>query len=172
MEIDYIKFVEEQIAQWKSNIKLIRSGTIQVSPELLNKALGEYEEINLALIAEYERYKFQYEQEREKFNIWYDEIFESSRTSLNDPTLPAAKWASKSEIESHARVLNKNQFIEWKTQLNTMQAKVSFFRRLLDSWGRLDKILVTLSTNLRSQLGALSIQSRASKEEPFIPRRT
>jgi len=171
MESDYIQFVEDQIRNWKAVSKLSNpSGN--VSPDLLDKALATYEETNLALIAEYERYKYRYEQEKEKFNIWFDEIFENARTTLNDPTLPAAKWASKSEIESHARVQNKGKFLEWKTKLNTMQAQVSFFRRVVDSWGRMDKILVTISSNLRSQLGALSTQSRANSQESPFPRRT
>lgn len=158
----YINFVEEQIRKYRDKSKLIISKDIQ--PYLVNKTLAEYQDINLMLNAEYERAKTKFVEIQDAFQEWWDEVFLKAREYLNPLDRPATKWASIKEIEAYTRHNNKEQFRIWKRKLNDVDARMSFIKRLLDQWKKFDGILTTLSTNMRSELRALSIENRANDD--------
>ena len=169
---DYVKFVEEMVAKWGQHSQLLRND--QVSPFLLNKALAEYQNVNIALIGEYHRHKSSYTDLESEFQAWWDEKFITIRARLNTPDLAASKWASTREIEAMVRVENKAEYGEWKRKLTAQERKVSFYRSLVDSWKRFDGILTTIANNMRSELKALSIGNRANRDplnepEPSAP---
>ena len=69
---DYIDFVEEQIKRYQKCSRLVIDNEVPFTE--INRLLAEYSEINLALIAEYNRKKYELYNRvaKHKGAIWYD----------------------------------------------------------------------------------------------------
>jgi len=163
--MDYIKYVEEQIEKWQSHVKIINDQEKVISPYLLNKVLGEYQEVNLTLLSELQRAKTELFRVQSVYQIWWDEKYMEARSILNPDDKSASKWASTREIESYTRINNKKEYLEWKDRLFELEASVSFMRRLTDQWKKFDNILTTISNNMRAEIRALSIVDRSNKAD-------
>ena len=154
---EYINFVINQINKYKKHVKFTSVGDLQ--PWLINKALAQYTDVNLALNSEYERIKWEYQNFKEKFQAWWDEKFVKTREELNPVSLASGKWKSVKEIEAQTRYKYASEYAEWRNKLKVLEHKVAFYRRLLENWKTHKDILVNLSFNLRGELKALQLEN-------------
>lgn len=159
---DYINFVQKMIQKYQKSVQLISDD--RITPPSINSALANYGNVLFILTSEYQRKKSEAYELQLDFESWWDEKFTQSRQQLNNPELPASKWASKQELESYVRATYKNEYKEWKTKLFSVESKVSFYRQMLENWKRIENILVNLSLNMRSELKALSVEDRANRK--------
>lgn len=155
----YIEFVQQQIDKFIKHSKLIRYEAI--SPYDINKALAEYTNINLTLIAEYQRIKMNYAELKDEFQEWWDEIFIKAKSKLNPLSLASGKWSSVKEIEATARYDNREKFREWRGRLRGIEVKIAFYKRLLENWKNHKDILVNIAQNMRTEARTLGVQDQA-----------
>ena len=156
---EYLSFVETKITELQQYTKLIRNN--QINPPDINRALGEYTEVLWMLQAEYQRAKVAHYEKEAEFDDWWDGVFVATRDKLTED-LVKSKWPSKTEIETQARAENIGEYRVYKDALIASENRVEFIRRLLESWKAHDHILVNLSQNMRSEMNALSLNSRAN----------
>lgn len=158
----YIEFVNQQIAKFKKNSKLVLFE--EISPPLINKALAEYTFVNLTLNSEYQRVKAEYTQLMDEYQEWWDKVFLEAKYKLNPLTLASGKWSSVKEIDATARYDNKEEYKEWRRKLRSLELKIAFYKRLLESWKNHKDILVNIAQNMRTEARALGIQDQANKK--------
>lgn len=154
---DFLNHANKQIKEYRRLVNLAKDG--EVRPADLNAALANYTNILLALIQEYQKAKLaEYRIERQ-FEQWYDERFAEARAALSQDTPPSVQPAVKS-IENKIRVDNADTYDEWKTAVAYAEFRTSYAKRLVDSMDKFDRILTTLSQNMRSEMKSLSLDSR------------
>ncbi|MFW6225417.1 MAG: hypothetical protein ACOC3V_00495 [bacterium] len=166
--MNYLEFVETTIKKYQKYSQFINYETSEITPEAVNTALAQYNDILLMLISEYNRKKDDYNKISLDYQLWWDEKFSNIRRELNPMNAPASKWASKSEIESEVRVQYKNEFLDWQKNLLKIEQEKSFIGNLLDAWKKMDSILITLSTNLRAEMKSFSVDSRLNYYQDSI----
>lgn len=154
-EQQFIDFVNTQIEQLKYYAQL--GGGEELTFDALNRALCNYQHINLTLISLYNVAKIEYQKEQEEFEDWFARKFIEIRSRVNRADMSAQKWASQKEIEMMVRVEYYEEYKKRKESLIIIERKVAFLRRLLDSWSAQQYILATLSKNLQSEVNALSV---------------
>lgn len=163
----YINFVSGVIHRYKGIGALIDESADKITPQKLNYALGAFYEISLALTSEYQRAKIISKQIQRNFRRWEDEHFIQARRRViefyqsNKSIKPAVK-----EYEIELRNSNREEYDEWQLKLDNAEAKEHFYLRMLDTLNKFDKILVTISNNMRSELSVLSIDKRANSADP------
>lgn len=140
--------------------KLIENGQIPV--ELLNENLANCFSISRYLITLYEETTLEYENLKTEFDIWYSEKFCYHRDKLNSDRTKS-KFASKEEIQSEV-LMNESDYRKWKNNLSLYERRVSFYRRLLDSWKTQTNILIQISQNMRSEMYALSVEKKSNED--------
>lgn len=161
VDFDSIESDSERINFIESIGNLISNG--QVTPEALNEGLANYFSINRFLVTIYEQVVQELEETKIQYDMWYSELFIQEKAKLNDGR-PQSKFASQAEINSAVIVNNQNDYKEKKYEILQKERRVSFYRRLLDSWKVQSNILINLSQNMRSELMALSVENRANKD--------
>jgi hypothetical protein len=154
----YIEYVMEMIDKFKKHSKLIEND--RITPYLLNKALGEYQDVNLALIGEYQRAKVELKKCQDAYNEWNDEKFMTVRKEMFAEFEGKTVKVSVKEIETGLRVKYRDDYNAYQQNISDAEMKVSFLRRLVEQWKRFDSVLTTLSYNMQSELRALSIVER------------
>lgn len=169
--MEYLKYVEEQVEKFKEYSRLIKEGTNDIPPESINRALAEYTGISVMLNAEYQRTRALHANVKEEYQVWWDEKFCQVRKENNDVNLAASKWLSKEELFSETRYRYKDEYLEWTRKLNNLEGKEAFIRRLIDSWDSHGKMIIAISNNMRSEMIALGVDSRANQKVKFVRRR-
>lgn len=159
-EDSFVHDIEKNISYVNKVSNLISNG--QITPELLNESLAKYIGVNTFLISIYEQTVLEDETLKDEWKLIWSEWFIKAKNNLNDSRV-SSKFASATEIEAHALVDNREEYLSWKKKLNLSERKVSMYRRIVDSWKVQSQILVQISNNLRSELSALSIENRANK---------
>ena len=156
---EYLSFVQEQIDKFKKNVRLISDD--HITPEAINRALAEFQEINSTLIAEYQRAKMdQYKIESEFQDFWDSEVAKAREEILSN--IEGKKYPAYKEYELLAKQRNYDRYRDFQDRLKIEESRVAFLRRLLESFKKQDNILVNLSLNTRSELKALSLEDRAN----------
>jgi len=154
----YIDNVSKVIDLYKEYVSVIEGNNI--TPSVINEALANYEMILLTFIGEYSRKTHELFIVEEEFQSWWDERFVAVRRELNDSSLAASKWLSKSELQAETRVRYAKEYKEKNTKLFLKKEEVNLYRRLIDSWKKYDSMITNLSLNMRSELKSLSLQNR------------
>ena len=147
-----IAFCEEQV-QKMSRYARLNNDDGQVGFYELNKALGEYQNINLALISIYNLAKIEYTKAKEAFEDWFAEKYIEQRELLNPRTLAANKWLSQREIEMNVRHNNRTEYRKYNDEMVYAEQKVALLRRLLESWASHAYTLSQLSKNAIAEVG-------------------
>lgn len=135
----------------------------QITPESLNNGLGNYFNASAFLTNIYEQTSLEHEMLKTDYNIWFSERFIEERNKLNDGK-PQSKYASQSEINNSVIVEHKQKYKELQTELLLSEKRVSFYRRLCESFKVQSQILINLSQSMRSELYSLSVENRANKD--------
>jgi len=148
----FLQFVEEQIAKMKEYASLGSGRSITFVE--LNEALCNYEQVYLTLISMYNVINIEFQRATEDFDDWYADKFLSIRSRENAKDMSAQKWASQKELEWMVRKEFNFDYRARKDNLMTLERKVAFFRRLLESWQAQQWILNTLSKNIATEVSA------------------
>lgn len=155
----YINYVNKQIKKFGKTAKLIENDSI--TPQALNRSLGEYLEINLGLLAEYQRAKLNEALLTDQYQQWYDKAFVNIKSQMNSDSdsNKTIKFALK-EYETQLRHQYNKEYYEWASKIREAHMKVRFLLRIVDLYKKYDNILTTLSSNMRSEIRSLSIENR------------
>jgi len=148
----FLAFVQEQIGKMKEYASLGNGKSITFDE--LNNALCNYEQVYLTLISMYNVINIEFQRATEEFDDWFADKFLQIRARENPKDSSAQKWASQKELEWMVRKEFNFEYRAQKDTLLTLERKVHFFRRLLESWQAQQWILNTLSKNIQSEVGA------------------
>jgi hypothetical protein len=133
--------MQKKIEYIEKYINIIKND--EINPMMINHALASHTGIMSFLIREYEKKIFEYEQSQEEFKIDFDEWYLEARDKLMSKR-NSSKFPANYEIEAEARV--------------------SFYRRLMESWESQGYKLGTLSANARSEMKSLFVEDYANAE--------
>ena len=156
----YIEFVNDMIAKYKRIGELIDPESGTVTPERINSALSLYYNVNLALCAEYQRAKINYEAMSIDFQNWKDRNFEEAKATVLAEYEDKKIKPSVTEFETRARTLHREEYTRRTMELSEADSRMRFLLRMLDTLNKFDSILTAISYNMRSELKALSLDDR------------
>jgi hypothetical protein len=157
----YVEYAQNLIEEYQEARNLTDNRNI--TPDQINYNLAVYLKVSDILIDEYEKAQLEYNNQKEDFQIWWDEHYIKIRERLNPLDLTAQKWAGKEEIASYVRNENKDQYMEFKSELLLSERKVSKLKRICDSYKNFSYLLTTLSDNMKIQMNNLHLESRMNK---------
>jgi hypothetical protein len=160
---DYIAFVERVVHRSEELGNLV-TGSCSITPASVNYALAKWYEISLGLCSEYERVKRDQTQLELSFERWYDGCFEVAQRALIDEYAITKTKPSLKEIEIRTRRLNADEYYEWQEQLLVAEMKTRTYLRLMNTIDRYDRILTTLSQNMRSEMSVLTLDNRMNSD--------
>jgi hypothetical protein len=161
---EYINFVRDIIAKYKGIGDLVLPNETEVTPRRLNAALVDYYSTCTGLNAEYQRAKMEHISAKNSFDRWWDKIFiDAKKRVIADYTREDVKGVKPSvtEFETRARLDSADEYYGMKERLDALEARSHFLLRMLETLASYDKILVTLSSNLRQEMYSISIDRRA-----------
>jgi len=164
--VEYVKFIQEQIQKHKDSSQLINNN--EITPAVINRALGEYSTVNLALIAEYNRLKAESFSMDLDYTKWWDDLFVKVRQNMIAETESKTIKIAVKEIEATVRNKNSEKYQEWQNKKFVQEGKVRFMIRLLDNWKKVDNVLVNISLNMRSEMKSLSLESRINQNRDRV----
>lgn len=144
-EDQLIKFVSEQVT--KMDQKLLFDGQSSPPLPLIDKAIMQHEHVVLALTALYEQARWALNTAKEAYNEWYAKKFLEIREQVNKKDEARAKWYKDTEIDYMIICKYTNERAKLKAKIQLADAKVSLFRRLIDSWNSYAFQLGQLSRN-------------------------
>jgi len=156
---DYVKFVSENIAKFKSIGDLTRLGEVPI--DKVFKALANYYNVCLTLHAEYQRAKIAKMDAEIEFEAQYADWFQEAKTALYSANEEKKAKPALKEIEQRIIAAHKLDYFVWKRRLASAEAKCDFFIRLRETLNKYDGILTGLAASMRSELRALNIEDRA-----------
>ena len=155
-------FIQEQTAKM-SRYAALNNSEGQIGFYELNRALAEYQNINLALISLGVMAKVEYSKAKEAFEDWYAEKYITERNILNPPSVSSTKWYAAKEIEMHVRHKYKKEYKELLMEQEFAEHKVALLRRLQDSWTAHQFVLARLSRNVEADLRGSSTKDSGPK---------
>lgn len=146
-----LAFAEEQIEKMKNAASL---GNVDGQPGFyeLNKALADYQTVNLGLLSIYAVAKTEYAAAVEAFEDWYSDKYILVRDEMNPRSLTPTKWYGAKEIEMQVRVRFKDDFHFYERAKVEADQKISIIRRLLDSWASQHFVLGRLCKNIEAEM--------------------
>lgn len=168
----YVEYVSSQIENVDKIGRLIDENTESISPEAINTALSLYYSTSLSILAEYQRQKIAYETEKLEYDIWYSERYEEAKRSvLSDYAETKIKPAVK---EYDARVVTMNPYLytEKNRSLQLAESRMRFMLHVREVLASYDKILTTISSNMRQEMVSLSIDRRMNSTEYGVRKNT
>lgn len=146
-----LAFAEAQIDKMRAAASV---GNVDGQPGYyeLNRALADYQTVNLGLISVYAVAKTELSEAIEAFDDWFSEKYLEIRDELNPRSLTPTKWYGAKEIEMHVRVRYKEEFRRLERAKSEADHKLSVLRRLLDSWANHQFVLSRLCKNVDSEM--------------------
>jgi hypothetical protein len=163
----YIKFVQDTVNKYKRIGDLVAPNETEITPARLNAALADYYSTCAGLNAEYQRAKMEHLSAKNSFDRWWDQIFiEAKRHVIADYAREDVRGVKPSvtEFETRARLDNADQYYELKEKLDALESKAHFLLRMLETLAGYDRVLTTISSNMRSELFSISIDRRANAD--------
>ena len=133
-EDQLIKFVSEQVT--KMDQKLLFDGESSPPLPLIDKAIMQHEHVTMALTALYEQARWAWNTAKESYAEWHAIKFLEIRTEVNKKEDAKAKWFKDTEIEYMIIAKYTKEVADFKARIQLADAKVSLFRRLIESWNQ------------------------------------
>lgn len=159
-----ITFCEEQIARM-SRYTSLNNEEGQIGFYELNKALVEYQNINLALISLGVMTKVEYTKAKEAFEDWYSEKYIQVRNELNPRSISTTKWYAAKEIEMEVRNRYREEYKQKLLDMEYAEHKVALIRRLQDSWAAHQFVLARLSRNIEADIRGSIVEDIGPKSQ-------
>ncbi len=150
-EEELLDFCGKQIAKMKKHLRLNTEDGFPSFFEI-NQALMGYQNVNLALMTVYYTTKHEYAEKKTEYDNWYAGRYTEIRNNANPISLSAQKWISTKEIEFMVRMKYTGEMTEKTSELNLINEKLSFMRRMLDSWKGHQFVLTQLSKNVMGEM--------------------
>lgn len=149
-----LEFASSQIEKMSSAASV---GNVDGQPGFfeLNRALADWQTVNLGLITIYAVAKTEYARTVEEFEDWYSEKYILVRDEMNPRSLTPTKWYGAKEIEMQVRVRFRDEFHRFERAKVEADQKISLIRRLLDSWSSHHFVLSRLSKNVEAEVMGL-----------------
>lgn len=157
---EYIAYVEEMVSNYRKIGDLVDNASDTITPQKINTALSQYYNMSLAICAEYQRQKIQYEALKLEFDIWQDTIFEEAKRQVLAEYSETKIKPSVKEFETRARMNHLEEYKEKNFELTRAESRMRFMLRMLDTINKYDNILTAISYNMRSEMKALSLDDR------------
>ena len=167
---DYIQFVDKMIKSYQKIGDLINDDTGEITPEKINSALALYYNTSLAIIAEYQRQKINYEAESIEFKVWEDNRFEEAKRAILEEYADTKIKPSIREFETRMRTMFADEWKEKTLSLTEAESRMRFMLRLSDNLQKYDGILTTISYNMRAEMKSLSLDSRMNAAPEGVTR--
>jgi hypothetical protein len=167
---DYIQFVDKMIKSYKKIGDLINEDSGEITPEKINSALALYYNTSLAIIAEYQRQKINYEAESIEFKVWEDTRFEDAKRAILEEYADTKIKPSVKEFETRMRIMFADEWKEKTLSLTEAEARMRFMLHLSDNLQKYDGILTTISYNMRAEMKSLSLDSRMNAAPEGVTR--
>lgn len=156
----YIEWVVNKIDLVQEYGKAINKPDVSIYD--LKSILSERLRVTLILGSEYQRFKKSFRVLKTEFDIFWDEKYTLTRRTLNPTTLSSGKWASKSDIESEVRFQYKEEYLKFKKELDELEDRISFLKRLMSSW---DSISFDVSNYIKLiEIEVYSLNNSSSTE--------
>lgn len=140
-----IKFVSEQVT--KMDEKLLFDGQSSPPLQLIDRAIMQHEHVMLALTALYEQSRWTLKRAKAAYNEWYAKRYLEIRNEVNKKEDARAKWYKDTEIDMMVTVKFSKEKAQFNADVEMADAKLSLFRRLIDSWNNYAFQLNQLSKN-------------------------
>jgi hypothetical protein len=166
----YVKFVDKMISSYKNIGDLINEDSGEITPEKINSALALYYNTSLALTAEYQRQKINYEAESIEFKAWEDRRFEEAKKAVFQEYSDTKIKPSVKEFDTRMRIMFADEWKEKTMSLTESEARMRFLLRLSDNLQKYDNILTTISYNMRAEMKSLSLDSRMNSNPEGVTR--
>lgn len=159
--MDTLGYVQETLDKF-SCILDVTTSTKNMSSDIINSALLNYESLSRGLLLEYQKVKIAYIESQTSFKRWEDEKFIIVKKDLFNEyaTSKIKNKPSLSEIQTEMRTRYRDEYDNLHSAMINAEAKKSFILRLMDIYKKLDMVLVTLSKNIRTEMETLSLSSR------------
>ena len=164
-ESQFIDFVSKQVT--KMDQKLLFDGNCSPPLPLIDRAIMQHEHVMLALTALYEQARWKWNAAKEAFNEWEAVKYLEVRNEVNKASESASKWYKKEEIDRMVIVKYRKDYASLRAQIQLAEAKVSLFRRLIDSWNQYAFQLGQLSRNGIAEKNSSDMTSKY--EDPEDP---
>ena len=149
-EADLLKFCSEQISKMKKHLKLDNEEGFPSFYEI-NSALMGYLNIYLSLSTIYYTAKHEHSSAKNEYDDWYAHRYTEIRQQENPKSTAATKWISTKEIEFILRMRFTEENSKRLSNLNLLDEKVSFMRRMLEGWKSHQFVLTQLSKNVMGE---------------------
>lgn len=163
-EDQLIKFVSEQVT--KMDQKLLFDGNSSPPLPLIDKAIMQHEHVTLALTALYEQARWAWNTAKESYAEWHAIKFLEVRTDVNKKEDPRAKWFKDTEIEYMIITKYTKEVADFKAKIQLADAKVSLFRRLIESWNQYAFQLGQLSRNGIAERNSSDLTDKYENQDP------
>jgi len=152
-----VAYCEEQISKM-SRYAALNNAEGQLGFYELNRALSEYQNINLSLIGIEVLAKNEHARAIEAFEEWYADKYITEREILNPRSMSTTKWYAAKEIEMQVRTKHKADYTRLNNERIYAEHKVAMLRRMLDSWTAHQFVLARLSKNVEAELGGSKLE--------------
>lgn len=150
----YIDWVVNKIDYIQESSKSLQKSDVSIHD--LKTILSDRLHVSLVLNSEYQRLKANLTVLKRDYGIFWDEHYVLVRRQLNPTTLSSGKWSSKSDIESEVRYQYKEAYLSFKKQIDELENRISFFKRLLIDWNSISFDVNGLIKLLEMEVYALS----------------
>ena len=131
----------------------------EISFHELNSALCNYQLIYLTLLSLYNVAKIDHTKKKEEFDDWYADKYIDIRHRENRSDMSAQKWVAAKELEMLVRKEFKEEYRALNDEVLVADHKVSFLRRLLESWQTQQYVLSQLSKNIIAEVGSTNTEN-------------
>lgn len=150
-EEELLEFCAKQINIMKKHLRL---GNDEGFPSFfeINQALMGYQNVNLSLMTIYYTAKHEFNEAKTIYDNWYAERYTEIRREENPKTMAAQKFISTKEIEFILRMKHVEENTKRVNDLNLLEEKLSFMRRMLDGWKAHQFVLTQLSKNVQGEM--------------------
>lgn len=163
-EDELIKFVSDQVT--KMDQKLLFDGQSSPPLQMIDKAIMQHEHVMLALTALYEQSRWALNAAKEAYDEWYAKRFLEIRLDVNKKDEARAKWFKDTEIDMMVTSQFTKERAEMKAKVQLADAKVSLFRRLIDSWSSYAYQLGQLSRNGIAEKNSSDLTDKYEDQDP------
>lgn len=163
-EDQLIKFVSEQVT--KMDQKLLFDGESSPPLPLIDKAIMQHEHVTMALTALYEQARWAWNTAKESYAEWHAIKFLEVRMEVNKKEDARAKWFKDTEIEYMIIAKYTKEVADFKARIQLADAKVSLFRRLIESWNQYSFQLGQLSRNGIAEKNSSDMTDKYEDQDP------
>jgi len=165
----YIHFVNKTVERFEQIGNLVVDD--KITPTRVNTAMGHFFKVNNGLLIEYQRAKIEHADLQIQFKKRWDKLFTQAKQEVIASYEDTKIKPSVTEFEVQARQLNDGEYYTWQEKLILAEAEEKLFLRMIDTLEKYDKILSSLSSNMKSEMKHLDTDLRMSFEPKYDNRK-